>query len=585
MVAPIKTALDDGLLQLQNMDLSGGLVTNIGAFALSANQTPDALNCYWTSGDLEGQGYLKSRGGYSLVSTLANTSDRLFRFFDVNNIPHLMLWSGGNLYDCRTGTPSLITSSVYTAGSLIGVTVLNNKLYWCTPGVPLRYYDGTTEAAVPNSGGTGVVPPPSASYLTVYNGQIVACQPVVSAVTYQGSIMWSDVNDPTTWFGANILQLGSNDGGAIQWALPLGIPALIIGKSQGSSNLNLFLLTGALSVSGLNQSPISCPVAALDPYSACVIPSKQGLSTIMFLASDYHFWQTNGVECWMASRNILPTTQAYIQGSLLANANQRFFSYYYTNQQYYICSVGQQTHFIFRPENLAWWLFQGWPSGDFASFTLTKSSGLPALFTAANSPGTSGLYEIAISQATDIGSNPTIYYCTPYLHGGKIEREKQFQWFALATYNVGTTYNIDGYSIPRADGFVYNMDTLNFADPAESATTISGVGIWNVSLWNQFVWGGGNSTIAQPYQPCMNHAPIRYTTAGTIWVPAGEKAPLKSGAVQFKISWAGGVPDFQVLGYNVRYLERSFQFVGNALYQPVGGVISETDPYTTTGPN
>ena len=572
MVAPIKSALDDGLFQLQVMDMSGGLNTNTGATSLAPNQTPDCLNVIGFPGRLQ------YRGGFTLFCSLPALADREYRFFDISGTQHLMVWAGGDLYDCKTGTAVLITATVYTAGQQIAVVASNYIMYWATPTVPLRQYDGTTEAAVVDSMAVGSVAPPAGSYLTVYNGQLVMLQPVISSVTYSSSFMWSDVNDATTWIGANIQGVGSADGGTCQWALTLGIPAIVVGKSQGASNLNLFIYTGALAPGSLTQTPISCPVAALDSYSACVVPSRQGLSTCIFIGSDAHFWMTNGVEAWMASEDILALTEDYIRDAIQALPTQKFFSSYYTRWQYYICSIGTQTHFVYRPgqrpeDTPSWWLFEGWPSGDFADFIGAGTGAVP------------GVFQVAMDQTLDNGVDPTPppYYTTPYLHGGKIEREKQYQNFALETYDVGVQYNISGLSIPRADGYVYNIDTINFEDPAASAAEIGTSGTWDVSTWGAFLWGGGAATLAQPYQPCISHAPIRVTTLGTIWVPPGEKQPLKTSAAQFKISWAGGLPDFQVLAYNVRYMERSFGFAGNAPYQTAGGIISTTDPYTTTG--
>jgi len=583
LVAPIKSALDDGLLQLQVLDFSGGLNTNTGALSLGPSQSPDCKDVFAF------QGRLQFRGGFSLYSLVTAAADRMFSFYDVTGTQHLMVWSSGNLYDCESGSPMLVASAVYTAGDVVAVCVLNEIMYWATPRVPLRQYDGTTEQAVANSGGTGTVAPPAAFYLTTYNGQIVAFRPVISSVTYASSFMWSNVNDPTTWVGLNIQLVGSNDGGQIMWGIPLGIPALVVGKSSGATQANLFVYSGALVPGSLTQTPISCPVGALDPFSAKAIPSKQGLSQIIFIASDGHFWVTNGVESWLASENILALTENYIRDALAVNPNQPFYSAYYTRWQYYVCSVGSNTHFVYRPgsetDPPAWWFFQGWPSGDFATFSSATNGGFPGLYTAGNGPGNLGVYQVAQDQVNDGGADISPYYITPYLHGGKAEREKQFQWFALMTYNVGVKYDIAGYSIPRSDGGIYIMDTLHFEDPGLSVGIGTTTLIWDVGEWDVDLWGGGLSTIAQPYQPCVNHAPIRVTTAGTIWVEAGEKAPLKSAAMQFKIAWAGGIPDFQILGYNVRYLERSFGFVGNAPYQTAGGIISTTDPYTTTGTN
>jgi hypothetical protein len=585
MVAPVKSALEDAQYQLQLLDFSGGLATETNALALNSNQTPDALNVFSIGKKL------KYRGGYALFCALASTADQAFTFVDHSGVRHLMIWTNGTLYDCRTGVPVSIDAASYTAGQQIGVETMNNAsgqttLVWTALGVPIRFYDGTTAGAVVASIGTV----PSGNYLMVYNGQLVVLQPQVGATQNPSAMMWSNVNDYTAWPGGNIQFVGNNDGSTCQWAVNIGVPSFVVGKSQGTLGANLFTFSGALVASGTSQTPISCAVGAKDPNSAILVPNKGGLGMILFLASDNHFWMCNGVDAWNISEDILRFVEGYVQNAVLLNPQQKFFSTYYTRWQYYICSIGLSTFFVYRISHKedvpnAWWLFQGWPNGPFVQFigTTGPTTGLPVLYTAANNTGQNGLYQVALDQTSDNGAAPNAYYTTPYLHGGKIEREKQFDWLALDTYNVGVQYTITGVGQVRPDGIIPAINALTFQDVAITAPTVTTTGVWDVSVWDTALWGGGLNTQAQPYPPCGNHAPLRVASLGSKWVPAGEPFPFKSGSAQFKISWSGGIPDFQVIGLNIRYTERSYQYVGNQPGQAVGGVLP-FNPYSNAGP-
>ncbi len=586
MVAPVRSALEDGQYQLQLLDFSGGLCTELDALDLNSNQTPDCKNVFSIGKKLV------YSGGYALFCALAAQADQAATFVDNNGVRHLMIWAGGTLYDCRTGAAVAIDAASYTAGQQIGWGIMNGatgnpNLVWTALGVPMRRYDGTTAAAIAASIGTV----PSGNYILIYNGQCVVGQPRIGAATNPSSIMWSNVNDFTAWPGNNIALIGSNDGSSVQWMVSIGVPSFVVGKSQvANSPVNLYVVSGALTALNFQSTGISCPVGALDPNSAQLIPQKGGLGVIMFIGSDNHFWFCNGVQAWMASEDLLRFTEGWIQNNVLLNPTQKFFATYYTRWQYYICSVGQNVFFVYRisqKEDIpnSWWFFQGWPSGPFTSFIGTSgpTTGLPVLFMAANNVGSTGLYQVALEQTNFGGASPDAYYTTPYLHGGKIEREKIFQWALLDTYNVGVQYTITAQGMVRPDGVIPTITPLVFQDTSISAPTITTTGIWDLSLWDAALWGGGSNTAPQPYAICGNHAPTMVESIGTKWVPAGEPFPFRTGAAQFRISWSGGIPDFQVIGMNIRYTERSYQYVGNQPGQAVGGLLNYS-PFSNAGP-
>lgn len=581
MVAPqnTKSALDDSLMQLQILQLDGGLNTQTGAFSIGPNQTPDALNVFSYGGNLQG------RGGYNLFSSLTSQADAMFTFFDASNNRHVMLWMAGSLYDCTNGIQTLVASTVYTTGQQIAFCELNNVMYWATATVPLRQYDGSVEKAVPNSGGVGTVAPPAGFYMMVYAGSIVMFRPVVAGTTFLSSFMWSNVNDPTTWIGANIQGVGNNDGGAIMWGISLGVPSFIVGKSVGAQSedtvsTSLWVYSGALAPGSLIQTGVSCDIGAFDPNSAVLVPDKEGVSNVLFIASDGHWWKCNGVQAWLACPNILGLAESYIRNAFALNSNTKYFATYYNRWQYYICNVGQNTQLVYVPSKDAWWLFSGWPNGPFTTF-ISSTTGLPGLFTAANNSGQTGMFQVALDQTNDNGSNPVMYYRSPNLHGGKPQREKEYQWYSLYTYNVGAQYAITGQGLPWNDNTVDSIDSITFQDAAATGPNPTAGGIWDVSLWDEALWGGGYSQIAQPFQPMVNHAPIRITAPVSEWIPPGEKEPLKSGAAQFTITWVGGVPDFQVIGYALHYEERGLGFVGMGTFEDPGDIDTTPNIYTT----
>lgn len=568
----VKGILEDALKQLNVNDISGGLATSIGSLSLTSNQTPDALNIF----AYQGQTYF--RGGYQVFSTLPGTTDGNFTYTDVSGTQHLMAWVNGSLYDFRSGAPVLIASSVYSPGQQIGHCVLNGVLYWSTLTVPLRKYDGTTESAVPNSGGPGIVAPPAANFLVTYAGSIVAVYPVPSGVPEPSSFMWSNVNDPTTWPGISIQTVGSNDGSVCTFALLMGIipgsaspnpgvPAtrqLLVGKNKN----NLFLYQGALGT--LTENAVPCPVGSADANSPVYIPTQEGLGAVVFLGSDGQIYMTNGNNAAVISNNIKNLVYQLYENALQKNSQQRFNAVYNPRFQYYLIDFGNNTQLAYKWDTQAWWLFQGWPSGPF--ITAMGTSSLPQIYVCAQSVGTSGAYAIGLDQTDDAGSAITAYYTTPYLHGGRPQMEKIFKRFCLFAYSVGIQYRVTAITMPRLDDTVQESQQLIFSDPKFGSAASTTGGVWNVSQWNSFVWGGGFNTLAQPYPLAAMSGYLNVLNTATIYIPGGIPTPLRSSAIQIKIAWNGGIPDFRVAGFSVSMLARGQGFVGQKQYTTEGQI-------------
>jgi hypothetical protein len=572
--------IEDSMTVLPIRDMSGGLCTAKGPLTLSANQTPDSLNIFAYNGQL------LFRGGYNLFSTLPAAADGAFTFMDSGLTQHIMVWSGGSLYDCASGAPVLIRSGIYTAGQQIARCTLNGSLYWATLTVPLREYDGTTEQAVPNSGGTGVVPPPACNFLVPYAGSLVAIFPVPSGVPEPSSFMWSNVNDPTTWVGANIQTVGSNDGSICTFALLMGvvpggtattgIPAtrqLLVGKNKE----NLFLYQGALGT--LTENAVPCPVGALSAESAVYIPTKEGIGAVMFLGSDYQFYLTNGSSATVVSENIQNYLYAQVANAIALNPSQPFYAIYNPEFQYYLCDFGNGTQLAYKWDATAWWPFSGWPSGPQVS--AVNAGNTPTLYVASSQGTHMGMFNIGLIQTNDNGADIQAYYTTPWLHGGQPEREKVYDRLTLFTFNVGVQYKVTGRATPRANNLSLQMAPLIFNDPAIGAVVpVGSGGVWDQSEWDNAVWGGGLPSEVQPYDlvPMTNH--LFSMSTPTIWIPQSLPTAFRGPAVEIKIAWNGGVPDFRLTGIALGMLFRSTVPVGALPYQSEGAVQPTQSPFT-----
>ena len=591
-----KGTLEDALKELLIQDMSGGLVTTTGAFALASNQTPDSLNVFGY------QGQLYFRGGYSKFSTVAAAADAAVTYIDASGDTHMVIWANGNMYDVASGSPSTIATGVYTPGQNIAKAQLGSVLYWATITVPLRQYNGTTEQAVSNSGGTGVVAPPACNFLLSYAGSLVALYPFPSGVPQKSSFMWCNVNDPTTWLGVNIQTVGTNDGGVVTFGLEMGIvpggvintgiPStrqLIIGKSYAAASKfvqqtqTLYMYQGALG--SLTENAIPCATGAADVASAVYIPTGQGLGICCFLGSDGQVWQTNGSTAQPISiPNISTLVYALYKNALAANSAQRFNAVYNDHYQYYLLDFGSGQQLAYKWDTGAWWLFSGWPSGPY--LIANASNGLSAIFVAANQSGVvNGVYQIAIDQTNDNGSNINAYWTTPYLHGGQPHREKIFENVTIYTQNVGVQYTVSGQSIPRADGSVLTTQPLVFNDPATNSTPAVGTGIWDVSEWDSgAVWGGGYSSLVMPYPIVANRGRLNILSTLSKWMPAGQPGPFRTGAALLKVAWSGGVSDFKLTAFGVGLLYRSTGFVGNQPNSTEGNYNpSAPNKFTNTG--
>jgi len=561
-------------------DFSGGWHVYEGAMALSSNQSPDMLNV------IPFPGRLQYRGGSAIYSTLPYAADASYQFYDANEANHFVVWAGGNLYDCASGVYVLIASSVYTAGVRIGHVDLNGVLYWSTQTVPIQYWNPVagTHGAVAQTGSSLV---PCSPYLTIYTNSIIACGVNFvpsSPSSYQPTVFsWSAVNQPGNWTAANSQAVGPNNSGHIEFATPFGIAEIGVSPFKtlivGRADEGLYAYSGALG--SLTEALINCPVGCLDNGSVQYLPSAEAFGTLIFLGTDGQFWATNGVTAYPISLPILPVLSSAIQTALQANNNLRFWSSYNEKWQYYWCDVAG-TQYVYKWDLKCWTKFQGWPTGPAFNVNSggTINFGVPTMYIASDNASQLGLFKVAQDGFNDNGSTPNVYYQTPYLHFGDLESFKEFDWFAILTYNTGTNYSVYGKSMLDADGSFTQSNTLLLDQPNSAmgsyftldVSTLDGTDVlapatvFSVGTGIPLILHGRLSVPVTPTSPYLQGM-------------TGLTERLRGVAASFVISYAGGTMDYELVGVECRYKdEGEYKRSGGPKFSAQSGV-STTSPY------
>lgn len=579
MAQKLRGTSDDNLAEIKVQDFIGGLNTMNGPLVLASNETPDAQNCFGVPGRLI---YC---GGYIQSCTQPHPADAAAEFYDVNQIRHEVMWGGGNMYDVTGSTAVLIKSGAYTTGQQVAHQDLGGILYYTTKTVPLRQWDGTTEMATPNGGGTGIVPPPSGTALAAFAGSLIMGNPtIVSGGTtyYPGGFIYCNVNDPTRWNGANLNQLGSNE--FIQWIIPLGVSAAGVpptGSIMFGCMNQIFVYSGPLN--NLTQHIVNSPVGAFDPNSAVFIPSEDLFPGVVFIGSDTQFWRTNGIITECVSKKIQNDVYSVVQNAIQMSATQRFFGAYNNQWHYYICDMGNNEQFAYRWSDRSWWAFNGWPSG--ALITGHDPTGFTVVYSASNSATVPvAFYELGLAQTNFNGSPPVIYYTTPYLHGNAPGLEKDWFWVTLDTLNNFDTYQIQATTLPRSDNSVLVSQPLMMNNPTSSGES-SGDLIWDVGNWDEANWAGFPSL---GNQPAINSGMFSVAVPASEWIPYATTQPLRSGAITIKISWVPNnlTPAMDITAIETRFNPRGRKTVGGQLYQAQSGVTQNgVDPFVGTVPS
>lgn len=567
--------IDDSYLKILLPDFSGGLDQYIGAISLPLNKSPDMLNV------VPFPGRLKYRGGYSQYCPMTATADQAGAFYDNAGIKHFPTWAGGNLVDTVSGAVVNVELGVYTAGEKVGFVILNGVLYWSTKTVPLRFWNpaaGTSGAVVQ----TGVSPPPASPYLFLYTNAIVALGVKYGAAAYQPTVMgWSHVNDPTNWDASDSQAVGERNGSALEFGIVLGIANTGVPPTRtfivARSDRGILSYTGALN--SLQENALNCPVGCRDGASAQFIPGADGFGDVIFLGTDNQFWKTNGINCVVASLNISPLLTSQAGYALSVNPDARFWSGYNERYVYYFCNIGD-FQFVYKWDMDCWTLFSGWTNGPV--FQSTDNSGVPALYCASNDSLRKGVNQLGLAGQADGNTPPSIYYSSPYIHAGDPELLKLWHWLALFAYNTGTIYKITARGFSRGnDGTFQQTTEINLQSAPGGAT--GNVFILDVSILD------GPGVLVPPGSLAAASAPVMmHGRLVSEFVPeedsmlrgiTGLFEELKATAVQVTVAYNGGLLDFDILGLQLRYMNRGYRREGGNEYDAEMGVPNTFDAF------
>lgn len=573
-----KGVFDDALPTLSVKDISGGLNTMDGALSLASNQTPACSNVIGFPGRTL---YI---GGYNSYTPLdaGVQSDGGWQYYDTNGAKHIIVWAGGNMYDTVNGIKTTIATSVYLAGQNIGKIDQNGMLYWSTLTVPIQVYDGVTTVPVISSTMTGVVAIPASDYLTSYAGSILAANPTIGGIKNPGAILGSNVNDPTTFIGANLTQCGSNN--YIRFLIPMGVAAVGIPPTSSvmvGGAQTLILAQGAFNSFKLND--VNVTEGCKDGQSAEYIPTGDLLGAVMYLGNDNQFWWTNGITSECVSKQNLDFFNSLIQSSQQNNPNQKFCGGYNARYQYYICDLGTNQQLIYRWATKAWYMVNGWPSGVYINGT--SGLGFPQNYVASNTTASTSLpsavYAVGQDNAFMGGVVPSIFFNTALLHANSPDMDKEWQWVTLLMNNiVPAAYNITAVGLPVADAYTPTTNTLRFSNPAQIAYMQAAT--WDVSKWDASTWGAGGTYVAQSPYPASGMLSV--PVPASLWVPYSTNQPLRSSAASFNISWtqggvSGALPSFDILGFDTRYKTLGHYTIGGQTYTAESGASGYSTSY------
>ena len=537
-------------------DFSGGLVSNVDAADLEANQSPDCENVKFSPGRLIGR-----LGWVAWYTSVAANPDGIFFFYDSNEARRIVVFANGNCYDyTNMAAPTLVETGSYTAGNKVCATVLNSKLYFSdgttihTDGgggqTGIRIYDPPTStsatALLLTSGTTGTIATPACKQLTTYAGSLVLGNlKYVGGTTAKHSVLWSNVNDPTTIIGTNIFAVGGGQGGEINSLIPFGVSsvgvtpyrALFVGKSQ----IGIYQLKGSLSVSDLSEVLINDPVGVLNGDTVQYVQGLDGEGGfVAFLGTDYRVHWTDGIRSGELSSNISDELSQAIADRFSVSSTAKFYSVRNDDDQMYVLDTGvdgsgNTIHFCYDWSLKAWTRYRGWPSGYWCA---VKDGSSQNALLCLDKNGTN------LAQAnvglTDNGTTIAPYWKTGWLHGSDKHLDKNFKWLYVrfATNSGNITYTAQSN---QGEGHQATGTQTITAATDDSA-------VWDTAVWDSAVWAAGG---ASNYTAYHRRSRLFVQTSGL----DGSRETLKGTDVQVKLS-TSNTGHFEVLGAMVEFQPR-----------------------------
>lgn len=539
----LKDALDDAMVPMK-IYFQGPEGEPCG---LDSETDPQDLPL-WRSPDCQNVKFLKpgkiiGRAGYvARTTSMAAVADGIAFFYDNSGARRLAVWVNGTLYDDTTYTLSSVDAGSYTAGNRIAWTTLNNILYWSDGVTALRFWNPAlgTSGAVPNAGGGGVIPPPAASVLTTYAGAIVAGNTYVSATQEPSAIRWCNVNDPTTWVGTNIQQVGQGQGGSINCVVPFGISnvgispfkALFVGKSKDG----VYGLSGALGT--LTEFIINAPTGVLDGATAKYIPGPDGSGFVTWLGTDNKVWYSNGSTAGELSTPIRSEVSQYITDRLSISMTAKFTAVRNFEDFQYVLDLGGNRQYAYDYDRKVWTRYDGWSSGYWCE--AKGPNGEHVIYCADQT--TARIIQANIG-LTDGGDDIDPYYKTGYLNANSdSDIWKIWKWIYMEFQTNTGSVDIEA----RVNLGQGDTATATISIPVTPGAQDA---LWDLAVWDVDVWVAGG---AATYTPYKGKARLKTEQA------TGNTSPGSLSGYDLQLTFSNGTPStrFEVLGAEVLYLPR-----------------------------
>ena len=270
----------------------------------------------------------------------------------------------------------------------------------------------------------------------------------------------------------------------------------------------------------------------------------------------------------------MPDLTAQYNTAIIANPDVRFFAGYVQRWQYYFCDIGG-VQFVYKWDIKqqdgtlgAWSIFEGWPTGPV--MMTSDEDGLPTVFIAQWDGDSPKWAEVGLDYTLDNGSAPSVYFTSAYLHMGDPEKLKEFGWVAPFVYDTGTTYSVVATTMPLKDASFQTSDELLFETPGTGSSPF----IWDESLLDGGdVWAGPTVAPIGLGTPLINHGRLVTEVELTgILTGITRKQQMTGTALQVTVSYDDGTMDFELVGLQVRYIDRGYRRDGGNQYSSEGGV-------------
>jgi hypothetical protein len=237
---------------------------------------------------------------------------------------------------------------------------------------------------------------------------------------------------------------------------------------------------------------------------------------------------------------------------------------------------------VYRWQQKAWYYINGWPSGFICQGT--TGIGFPCNYIASNGNFTAATYIVGQDNINFGGVAPTIAFNTSYMTANDSSMMKEWQSVNIEMNNLlPNAYNVYAQGMSYLNVAIPTSNTLTFLNPLLQAALTQNSGIWDVSLWDNALWGPGESTF--PQQPYVARGMLAQSVPKSIWNPYPTTQPLRNAAVTFNISWtsngvANAVPDLDIGSVRSFYKPMGHLMVGGAQYSAESGASGSSYPFS-----